>query len=110
MFRLVKQLHFDSAHSLPDYDGKCAMLHGHRWNVTVVIIAHVLDDKGMVFDFTKLKQIADEYDHRILNEVVPNPTAELIASDLFVNIREYLSEDIHDELVVSVQESPWFSD
>ncbi len=35
--RLQYRFHFDAAHQLPNYSGKCANLHGHRWEVEVVV-------------------------------------------------------------------------
>ena len=35
MFQVCVQAHFDAAHFIRNYDGNCAKLHGHRWNVIV---------------------------------------------------------------------------
>ena len=37
IYRLELEHHFDSAHYLPKHTGKCNQLHGHRWEVKVVI-------------------------------------------------------------------------
>jgi 6-pyruvoyltetrahydropterin/6-carboxytetrahydropterin synthase len=73
---------FDAAHSLPGYQGKCANLHGHTYRVELVIDGPVGDD-GFVLDFYQLKKLLksalEELDHRCLNDILPNPTAERIA-------------------------------
>lgn len=83
---VVKRVSFDAAHFLPNYPGKCANLHGHHWVVEVGISGKV-GENGMVIDFGEiksgLKPILDNFDHRLINNVVPNPTAENIASYIF---------------------------
>ena len=79
---------FASAHTLRDYPGACARMHGHNWKVEVEVAAAELDDVGMALDFKVIKQatrdIAARLDHRYLNELEPfsriNPTAENIAA------------------------------
>lgn len=73
---------FDAAHSLPGYPGKCVNLHGHTYEVEIVVEGNVGGD-GFVMDFYKLKKIIagalQELDHSLLNDILPNPTAETIA-------------------------------
>ena len=76
MYELITQDHFDSAHFLADYYGKCENLHGHRWKVEVTICAEELNSEGterdMVCDFGEFKRIVrDEvakFDHMFLIE------------------------------------------
>jgi len=76
-----RRFSFDAAHLLPNYDGKCRNLHGHSWQVEVVVEGPVRED-GMVFDFSSLKRLMapllEELDHHCLNDVkgLDNPTAE----------------------------------
>ena len=37
MYGLQAEAHFDGAHFLTDYYGKCENLHGHRWRVVATI-------------------------------------------------------------------------
>lgn len=79
---------FSSAHTLRDYPGACARMHGHNWKVEVEVVATQLDAIGMGVDFKVIKQatreIAERLDHRYLNDLQPfsrvNPTAENIAA------------------------------
>ena len=91
MYGLQAEAHFDSAHFLADYYGKCENLHGHRWRIVATIEAQELrgadaggrlrDDgtcgadgteRDMVVDFGAFKRIvgevADELDHTFLVE------------------------------------------
>jgi 6-pyruvoyltetrahydropterin/6-carboxytetrahydropterin synthase len=84
---------FDAAHSLPGYQGKCANLHGHTYKVEMVITGPIGED-GFVMDFYKLKEILgtaiNDLDHRNLNDLLPNPTAEKIAQWIFDRLKKEL--------------------
>lgn len=80
--RLCREFHFDAAHYIPNYKGKCEKLHGHTYRLDVVIEDSVKKD-GMVVDFVKVKEIVEEsviekLDHQSLNTLFENPTAEHI--------------------------------
>ena len=49
MYGLQAEAHFDGAHFLTDYYGKCENLHGHRWRVVATIEVDDLagDDAAM---------------------------------------------------------------
>lgn len=76
MYGLKTEAHFDSAHFLTDYHGKCENLHGHRWRVVVWIGRDELvssgTEKDMAMDFGRFKavvaQVADQLDHTFLVE------------------------------------------
>ena len=94
---------FASAHTLRDYPGACARMHGHNWKVEAEVRASSLDEIGMGVDFKVIKQatrnIAEKLDHRYLNDLEPfteiNPTAEHIAAYFY---RE-LSAQLNDERI-----------
>jgi len=113
VFELTITTHFEAAHCLPDYPGKCARLHGHNWTVEACIGSEQLDHLGMVMDFKELKQkvhkITDILDHRYLNELDPwqstPPTAEHLARYIYRQLREDLPE--HIMLIhIKIWESP----
>lgn len=82
MFTVVKRMEVSASHSLKlSYQSKCENLHGHNWIVTVYCRSEVLNEDGMVVDFTHIKEtVMGKLDHRNLNDVIPaNPTAENIA-------------------------------
>lgn len=115
MYTISVQAHYDSAHFLRDYDGKCARLHGHRYVVQVVVQAPKVGTSGMVFDFTDmkkhLKELANGLDHRNLNDIPPfteiESTAENQARYFFEEMKKRLPQDIAQGLLYArVSESP----
>jgi 6-pyruvoyltetrahydropterin/6-carboxytetrahydropterin synthase len=102
MYILNYKSHFDAAHHLIGYKGKCANIHGHRWNVEIEIVTHELKE-DMVIDFNLLKEIVDELDHKDLNQIFTfNPTCEKIADYLLNRIKE----ECGDSVKVTLYESP----
>lgn len=80
--RLGRTFYLDSSHHLPDYKGKCESVHGHTYRLDVVIEGEP-GASGMVLDFADLARIVDEnviepLDHKNLNTILDNPTAERI--------------------------------
>lgn len=73
VYSVSAQAHYDAAHFLRNYDGKCAKLHGHRYVVEAVVQLEHLDASGIAFDFADLKAalrlLADGLDHENLNEL-----------------------------------------
>lgn len=82
--RLDVEFYFAAAHRLPRYHGPCRHLHGHNYKFFVALEAEVDPGSGMIFDFGDLKKVVQEHvlsrvDHRDLNDVLENPTAENLA-------------------------------
>jgi 6-pyruvoyltetrahydropterin/6-carboxytetrahydropterin synthase len=74
---------FEAAHRLPGHPGKCRELHGHSYRLVVTVERALDEGSGMVIDFGELKQIVrreviDLVDHKCLNDLIDNPTAELV--------------------------------
>jgi len=115
MYRIGKTVSFDSAHYLRGYIGKCARLHGHRWEVEPTISRIDTDELGMVIDFgivkEKLKEIIDyHFDHYCINDFPPfndalNPTAENIAAYLYQQLKLKLPPQVKLDSI-KVWESP----
>ncbi len=79
-----REFHFDAAHSLPDYHGRCEKLHGHRWRARITVKARVDPSTGIAVDFLEIDRVAreaviDELDHSFLNDLLPHPSAENLA-------------------------------
>ena len=76
MYQIQAEEHFDAAHFLAGYEGKCRNIHGHRWTVVAYAQTEALcEDKqqrGMVMDFSELKaalkKLCDEMDHKLIYE------------------------------------------
>jgi 6-pyruvoyltetrahydropterin/6-carboxytetrahydropterin synthase len=120
MYRLQVKRHFDAAHQLTSYPGKCNGVHGHRWDVEVCVQGELdpwrpnlppgLGDR-MLIDFGDVKKELDSLldwpnglDHSFINEKLgePNPTAEFLAKWFF----DRLSEKLPGVVRVCVWESP----
>lgn len=102
---------FDAAHFLPNYSGKCKNLHGHTYKLEVTVCGETkfghgdleVGESGMVMDFSALKDLMksllNSYDHALLNDLVPNPTAENLVLKLWEVIEGRLNflydEHIH---------------
>ena len=83
--RVTRRFHFDSAHQLTNYPGKCNQLHGHRWELDVTLESKVNPATGLSTDFSDIKKIVEHevisvLDHQFLNQVLETeePTAEII--------------------------------
>jgi 6-pyruvoyltetrahydropterin/6-carboxytetrahydropterin synthase len=84
--QIRKQFPFEAAHSLPHHQGKCARVHGHSYLLEVAISGPLHKDgpaRGMVEDFDALEalvttEVIEPLDHRPLNDLIDNPTAEEI--------------------------------
>jgi len=103
MIRIGKIYEFESAHYLPNHKGKCKNLHGHQWKVEVVVKGFITTvetspEWGMLIDFGELDNIVDpiidEFDHKVLNDLLPNPTAENITLKLVDKIKDFLPASV----------------
>ncbi len=114
MYMLSVEQHFDAAHALRGYKGKCENLHGHRFQVMVKVTSSQLDDIGLAFDFTELKRMLKEvlsrFDHANLNETSPfdkiNPSSENIARTVYEAMKIELKNAPVQLSGVKVWESP----
>jgi 6-pyruvoyltetrahydropterin/6-carboxytetrahydropterin synthase len=114
MYKLSVEQHFDAAHALRGYKGKCENLHGHRFQVKVKVISSQLDDIGLAFDFSELKKmlkaVLSRFDHTNLNEIPPfdkiNPSSENIARTVYEAMKVELKDAPVELAAVKVWESP----
>ena len=114
MYKISVEQHFDAAHALRGYRGRCETLHGHRFRVVVKVRASKLDDTGLAYDFVelkaKLKAILERFDHTTLNDIPPfdkiNPSSENIASTIYNELKTALKEAPVKLDAVAVWESP----
>ena len=94
MFELTKRFTVEAAHWLPEYDGPCANLHGHRWVIGITVRSETLGAGGMVTDFREIKKAAAgviaTLDHGCVNDVLPNPTSERLAEWVYAHLETLL--------------------
>jgi len=114
MYQISVTQHFDAAHALRGYKGKCEALHGHRFQVVAKIKASQLNQIGIAFDFAELKQhlsdVLSRFDHTYLNEVPPfdkvNPSSENLAATIYNELKLKLAGAPVSLTAVEVWESP----
>src|SRR5207249_755283 len=81
---------FEAAHQLPWHPGACRNLHGHGYRLEVTVEGPVAE-QGIVVDFADIaavveREVVARYDHRYLNDLLENPTAELLAQDVWKRV------------------------
>ncbi len=86
--KLHTEIKIDAAHNLPNYVGKCSNLHGHTWRIVVEIECSILNENDFIADFTKIKEVVNQFDHGYINDRIKNPTAENISKYLAGKILE----------------------
>ena len=95
---LSKTFRFDAAHRLPRVPAghKCGRLHGHSYQIDVIVSGDVDPDTGMVIDFAEIERawqpLHDVLDHYYLNEIegLENPTSEILAEWIYRRIKPNL--------------------
>ena len=100
-FLLRVKTDFSAAHSLRGYQGDCARIHGHNWNIEAEILTHKLNNIGIGIDFKDikagLKEILAPYDHQYINEIEPfdkiNPTAENLSQYIFQKLKDMVNSE-----------------
>ncbi|HSG82763.1 MAG TPA: 6-carboxytetrahydropterin synthase [Gemmatimonadota bacterium] len=83
-FRCAVRASYDAALYIPGDEGPGGRTHGHGYTVEAVLESDELNADGFVVDFERiqprLEELADELDHRLLNELEPfrgaTPSAE----------------------------------
>lgn len=89
---ICKCYEFSAGHWLPNVpDGHpCKRQHGHNYRVELYAAGEMEQNAGWLVDFAELdgwmKPLIAQLDHRMLNEILPNPTAEWLAWWLKVRI------------------------
>lgn len=108
MYVVTVQAHYDSAHFLRNYHGKCERLHGHRYVVELALSAEKLDDSGMSYDFVELKkhlrELANYLDHNNINEMPPFDVIEPSAE----NQAKYFHDEMKKRLPAEMAESVFY--
>ena len=119
MYRISVEQHFDAAHFLRGYQGKCEALHGHRFRVVAKITASGVNEVGLAYDFTVLKQqlgeILSRFDHTYLDDLPPfalgrtvwdNWLNDLPPFDKINPSSENIAATIYNELKLKVAGAP----
>lgn len=108
MFTIAKRFSFSAAHHLENLPAThpCSRPHGHNYEVELILAAADLNRVGFVHDYRALDSfktwLDGTFDHRDLNDVIANPTAELLARHVF----DTWSGNIPTLVAVRVSETP----
>lgn len=115
MYKVRKLFKFEAAHVLESsYSLDCQNIHGHSYEVEVILKSKKLNKDGMVCDFGELKDIISSifmgFDHSV---IVPESLSELIVNTAFVkhaiivkynptaeNMAKHFYDLIKDEMLV----------
>lgn len=104
MFELLVKSHFSAAHFLKDYPGPCANLHGHNYQVEIVVACSKLNQIGIGVDLKILKTILADVlkplDHACLNEhpvfrgkgPAQNPSSENVAKYIYAETKKRIKK------------------
>lgn len=114
MYIINVRSHYDSAHFLRNYNGKCERLHGHRYEIEAALAFEQLGEGGIAFDFTeakaRLREITEELDHENLNELPAfagrETSAENQARYIYEQLQQRLGEAGSHLLYVRAWETP----
>lgn len=132
MIICTRKIEFDSAHRLINHEGKCKLIHGHRYVLEASFASTKLDEIGRVIDFSIIKDllgswINQNFDHntilsikdkklgdeieKITNQKIyylaDNPTAENIAKHLLEEICPKILIDQHVQCIaIKLYETP----
>lgn len=125
--RISKDIKFDCAHMLSNYEGKCANLHGHTYHGTVTINAPVSDETRMVLDYNIIKDVVDEFDHSVVFSfrmrrnkaeeelyqwavkhamryaVMPSWAPKATAEDMAMTIAQWIQDKCDETAVITVK-------
>jgi 6-pyruvoyltetrahydropterin/6-carboxytetrahydropterin synthase len=131
--KVTKEFSWDSAHRIPDENGKCENLHGHTYSMKVNIIGEVNNvENGMLVNFSDIKNMVEplvnKMDHAVIisendralekflddNElkkfvVSQSPTTEVLCEIFATNIKEEIKrtelEDKIDKIEITISET-----
>lgn len=115
MYRISKKFRFDAAHRL---DGlpmghKCGRMHGHTYEVEVFLESAGLNSVGFVRDYGELapfkEWLMDTFDHRLINETVPQSTAENMAHIIYNRAVAMFQEVVAVRVSETDNTTAWYS-
>lgn len=105
---------FSAAHFLREYSGNCENVHGHNFEVEVIVQGDTLQEGSeILMDFKEIKKglhnIIARLDHTLLNDhpyfKTRNPSSENIARFIFWEFRRILEGSLVNIVSVSVSET-----
>jgi len=98
MIEITQEFTFDAAHRLDAGAAENSRIHGHSFYAEVTLRGEPDASTGMLREFGSVKEvlgsIAEELDHRMLNDIpgLGTPTLENITSWIFAKARARFTE------------------
>lgn len=97
---IFKRFRIEAAHRLPNVPPghKCARLHGHGFEVELLVSGEPGAHSGWVMDFSEIKQafapLYERLDHHYLNDIegLENPTSEQLAIWIWQRLKPALPQ------------------
>ena len=97
---IYKDFSFDSAHFLPNVpEGhKCGRLHGHTFQLRIVVSGEVGEKTGWIMDFGDIKAffkpLYERLDHNYLNDIegLENPTSEVMVQWIWQQLKPVMPQ------------------
>lgn len=88
--QITRRLEFDAGHRIPNHQGQCRHLHGHRYILEITLSGEIIRGEdnaadGMLMDFSEIKRIANEqlierWDHAFFVFHEDHVVADFLAS------------------------------
>ena len=82
--KIVYKAEISSAHRILNHKGKCKNLHGHNYFIVVEIESDELDENGFIIDFSEIKEIIKELDHKVILQKNDPLIEKLRSESLFI--------------------------
>jgi len=97
MLYLARKFEFESSHFYRNFGGKVENLHGHNYEIWVILRGDT-NDYDMIMNVSDLKRLMEPiisyYDHRLLNNLPEfqgkNPTVEVISEVIFNRVSKII--------------------
>ena len=66
LFQITRRMEFDAGHRIPNHQGQCRHLHGHRYQIEVTLQGQLIQtagatDEDMMMDFAHIKAIIQKF-------------------------------------------------
>ena len=123
MLSLTKIFHFEAAHAIYGYNGACARLHGHSYELHVSVgaksdIQNYIEDTGMIIDLRILKKLVQgallsELDHKTIlsGKYISTTNSHIAPEDLVIfpaeptveNMLLYIKRKLEEVLPQNIQ-------
>lgn len=116
---ITKETSFEASHQLKEHKGACKNLHGHSYKVevslgrcSISLLKPLNLEQAMILDFSDFSKVLDEiivkkYDHKHLNDFFEYPTAEVLATNILRDLKEYFKEQFNPKGTLSFKVRLW---